>query len=213
MLRLGHLALPLLLACAPHEREDGTLVDAPAVDPMPDAPLSGPTVAERTASAPDPGCDVALADVPTPLFGERLLIRMPRNVEMLEENPTFASAQASGGFVVTCDAVLRRAGVMVFQNDDAKSLGDYAREVTELLEKNGYVGARDIEWTAPRTNGRRGTVVIPALHGQPETELLLDIRRFRDLLVLVMFDALPEDFARLSPSLHASADSLLAVPQ
>jgi len=134
-----------------------------------------------------------------------------RNVEMFEDNPTFAAAQG-GGFEVTCNASLRRAMLMVFQNDDTKSLGDYAREMAVALEKNGYVGARDTVWTEPAPQVRRGTVRVPALDAQPAVELMIEMHRFRGVLLALVFEALPADFARLELTLRASAETLRVSP-
>jgi len=202
-----------LFACAPHEREDSTLSVAPAAQPMPDAPETAANTNDSpnvpTAAAK---CDPALADAPTVLFGGRVQVVMPARVEMIEDNPTFASAQRVGGFEVTCGAVLRRAMLILFRSDATASLDDAAREASEALEKNAYVGARDAQWTTPRPDVRRATVRIPALEGQPELELLLHVQRFETTTILLVYEALPTDFARLAPSLHASADSLRVLP-
>ena len=214
MKRVALLALAAA-ACAPHEREDSPLFQAPAADPMPDAPAPASDASaddeDAHASASAMPCEAAVADAPTALFNERVLVRMPKNVEILEENSTFAVAQASGGFVVTCDAALRRASLMIFKNDPKKTLGDRAREFTEALEKMGYVGARDMQWSE-RPDGRRGRVQIPAAEGQPTVELLVDLKRRFDLMPVLVYEAEPDDFAKLEPSIIASADSLLVAP-
>lgn len=213
MARSGLLTLALI-ACAPHEREDSALAIAPA-QPMPDMPV--PEVspdADEVVAAPEPvaPCEARLADAPTALFGDRLLIRPPANVELREENPTFAVAQVQGGFVVTCDATLRRMMLHVFRDTPSKSIGDFAREFVEALEKNGYVGARDIDWTLREDTRRRGTVLVPAAQGQPEAMLLIDVNRRTDLVIALTFEASPADFTRLEPTLRASSDTLLVAP-
>ncbi len=210
MRRAALLALACC-ACAPHEREDSTLFAAPAADPMPDAPAASTVPTEDDEVAAAAPCQPAIADAPAAFFGERVLVRMPKNVEMREDNPTFAVAQVSGGFVVTCDATLLRASLMIFHNDPKKTLGDSGREFVEVLEKQGFVGARDIQWTE-RSEGLRGRAHIPATESQPAVELLVDIRRRFDLMPILVYEARPEDFAKLEPSIVASADSLLVAP-
>ena len=74
----------------------------------------------------------------------------------------------------------------------------------ELLEKNGYIGARDMDWETGSEKVVRGTATIPELQANPEVELFVQIARKGAVVTTVVFEALPADFDRLLPTLEAA---------
>lgn len=164
-------------------------------------------------SAPPANCEAKTADAPTPLFGERVLIRPPVGVEFIEDdNPTFAQAQMSGGFVSACDATVKRMLIFVFENDKKKGLDKYTAEFIETLGQQGYQGGKLSAPTLATKTDHHVVVEYPAGAGSQASNLyIVSARRFENVFIVV-YEADPPEFKALQPTFKASAESLLVIP-
>jgi hypothetical protein len=157
-------------------------------------------------------CEAKTADAPTPLFGEKVLIRTPVNVDLHEENPTFAVAQTTGGFVSACEGTVDRMTMLVFQNDKKKKLSTYADEFYSALEKNGYTGGTRNPAVVDSDTDHAFVAEYPAAGGQPASKMYIALKRRQDVIIALTFQTRPEEYTKLEPTFKASADSLLVAP-
>lgn len=158
-------------------------------------------------------CEAKVADTPTALFGDQVLIRPPINVELVEDNPQFATTFTSGGFVSACEATVDRMSLFVFQNDPKKKLGTYLDEVVnEMLPKSGYQnGTRDKNYLETDTDAHTG-VEYPAADGAPPAKLYIAVARRFDNVFVILYQTRPDEFVVLKPTFEESAKSLLVIP-
>lgn len=167
---------------------------------------------EDGGGEPAKTCEAKTADAPTPLFGEKVLIRPPVNVDLQEQNPTFAVAQTTGGFVSACESTVDRMTMLLFQNDKKKPLTKYADEFYEALEKNGYTGGSREKPIQDSDTDHAFVADYPAANGQPASKLYIALKRRQDVIIALTYQTRPEEFPKLEPTFKASADSLLVAP-
>jgi len=107
---------------------------------------------EPPAEGPDPKkvCDAEVSDTPKALFGDNVLIRLPKGVELVEQTPFFARITSSNT-MSTCDAIVSFAAVGYFQADPSKS-PTATRD--ETLKSARGVDASDVTWSEETTKGR-----------------------------------------------------------
>jgi hypothetical protein len=157
-------------------------------------------------------CEAKVADAPTPLFNEKVLIRPPVNVELVEENPSYATTYASSGFVSACDATVDRMHVFVFP-DQKRGLDKELDEfIGEYLVKAGFKdGSRKDNFLATDTD-MHTAVEYPPAGGQPPAMLYVaTAKRFSNVFMLV-YQTRPDEFPVLKETFKASAESLLVIP-
>lgn len=158
-------------------------------------------------------CDAQVASTPTSLFGDRVLIRPPVNVVLVEDNPTFATTYQSGGFVSACDGTVDRMSLFVFQNDAKKQLGKYMDEViNDMLPKSGFAGGSRGSNHVDTSSDLHTDVEYPAANGSPPAKLYIAATRKLDYVLVVIYQTRPEEFPVLLPSFKESAGSVLVVP-
>ena len=154
-------------------------------------------------------CEAKVADAPTPLFDEKVLIRPPVNVELIEENPTKAEAVVSGGFVSACEATIDRMTLLVFANDKKKSAKVFADEFLENLAKGGYTGGVKGTPIVETNDEFDISIEYPAAGGQPASVLYIAVRRRFENFFTLVYQTRPGEFAALKPTFTKSASSLL----
>lgn len=209
----------------PQPPEEPKQAEAAEGDAAPDgdgvASVAARTVAEVQAKQALPACKAEVAD-PALLFHETILMRPPIGVEFLpDDNPTFAQAAMSGGFISACDATVKRVQVFVYANDAAKTLEDYQRDFKAMLASSGYTGGT----TTPvhvSTDENHVAYEFPASGGQPPSSLYVAARRLEgatvpptgkiDNVFIVVYETSPEEYAMLEPTFKLSGSSLLVVP-
>ena len=158
-------------------------------------------------------CAAKVADTPTALFGDKVLIRPPVNVELVEDNPTFAQTYASGGFVSACDATVDKMYLFVFENDKKKEAKTYIDEVIgEMLVKNGYTGGTRGKNFAESATQVDTEVEYPSSGGAPPAKLYVSVKKLYDNTLVTVFVTRPAEFAALQPSFKESAASLIVLP-
>ncbi len=191
-MRRGYLAWVVVAAsvgCASHELDDG--LDTPV--------------------ASSPGCEVALADVPSVLFSEQFLLRAPRGIEFVDENPVFAVSAPNPG-PTTCALRLRRVMAMVFEHDPAKSLPLFANDFIATLAQQGYAGGQPLHTHHDDPGDLRLSLWFPSHADNPAVELYLAFAVRDDLVVAVVYELDEGTLDSLLPTLETSARSLLRVP-
>ena len=158
-------------------------------------------------------CEAKVADTPTALFGDKVLIRPPMNVELVEENPTMAQTYASGGFVSACDATVDKMYLLVFENDKKKDAAAYMTETIDgALVAAGYSnGTRGKNFVESATQ-MDTAVEYPAGDGAPPAKLYVSVKKLYDFSLVTVFVTRPAEFDALAPTFQESAASLIVLP-
>lgn len=158
-------------------------------------------------------CDAKVSETPTALFGDKVLIRAPINVELVEENPTFATTYASGGFVSACEATVDRMSLFVFENDKKKGVDKYMEEViNDMLAKSGYSGGTRGKNFVDSKTQLDTEVEYPPAGGQPPAKLYISVKKLYDYTLVTVFQTRPDEFGALKPTFSASTESLIVLP-
>ncbi|MCR9164208.1 MAG: hypothetical protein ACE37F_17745 [Nannocystaceae bacterium] len=160
-----------------------------------------------------PKCDAKVADTPTALFGDKVLIRPPLNVELVEENPTMAQTYASGGFVSACEATVDKMYLLVFPNDKKKDASVYMTETIDgALVAAGYKdGTRGKNFVESATQVDT-SVEYPAGDGAPPAKVYVSVKKLYDNTLVTVFVTRPAEFDVLAPTFQESAASLIVLP-
>src|SRR5688572_23900140 len=154
-------------------------------------------------------CAAKTAEAPAPLFGERVLIRPPHGVQFqADDNPTFAQASSSAGFVSACDATVKRVLIFVFENDKKKGLDKYVDEFVEQLAQQGYQGGTKATRTVSRKSDHHLAVDYREAGGNPASRRYVAAARRYENVFVVVYEASPDDFKLLQPTFKESAESL-----
>jgi hypothetical protein len=219
------LGVVVAVGCKP-EKPDGT--SNPPDDPSAQAEDGGAVASDdgQTAAADSGGdgggngeqpkkkCAAQVADTPVPLFGERVLIRPPINVDLQEDNPSMAVAISGSGFVSACDATVDEMRVFVFESDKKKSVQAYVDEfVNVFLAKAGYTNGTQGEKYVDTPTEVHTSLEYPAHNGQPPAAVYLAATRKDNNIFIVFFRTRPDEFAMLKPTFQESAQRLLVVPR
>lgn len=166
--------------------------------------------------APPPAataCAAKVADTPTALFGDKVLIRPPVNVELVEDNPAFAKTYASGGFVSACDATVDNMFLYVFENDKKKDAATYMDEfISATLVKSGYVDGKRGKNFAESATQMDTEIEYPAANGVPPAKLYVSVKKLYDNTMITVFTTRPDEFSALAPTFTESAASLIVIP-
>lgn len=183
--------------------------DGSGSDPSGDASDGGDGAAEPAAAK----CAAKVADTPTALFGDKVLIRPPINVELVEENPTFAQTYASGGFVSACDATVDKMYLLIFENDKKKDAEAYMVDtIGGALVSAGFKGGTRGKNFVESATQVDTTVEYPAGDGAPPAKLYVSVKKLYDNTLVTVFVTRPPEFDTLAPTFQESAASLIVIP-
>lgn len=167
------------------------------------------------AATPAPvACVPALGDQATSLFAGRVVVKLPKGVEMVEQNP-FVAVAASPQSTTSCGAVVSYVSVGFFQYPGSTSI-TAVRD--HLLELRG-IPPETIVWADEGTRGRNYTAEYTApadeKTGAPETRGWLVLRDAPNdkYLYYAMYEADPAAFVGLRPLFQDSGRRLLVKPK
>ncbi|MCX4239938.1 hypothetical protein [Paraliomyxa miuraensis] len=158
-------------------------------------------------------CEAKVADTPTLLFGDQVIIRPPVGVEFPpDENPMVQTAIMSGGFMSACDAIIKRMMVFVYEVDKKKKPAKLMDEFISTLESQGYAGGTRSEAYVDTATDYHMSVEYGGGGGNSAVVLYLGVARRGDKDFIVMLESEPADFKLLKPTYEESAKSLFVVP-
>lgn len=103
------------------------------------------------ADGPDASkvCEAEVSDTPKALFGDNVLIRLPKGVEVVERNEFFAQITSSTT-QSTCDAIVSFAALGYFATDASKPV----TQIRDETIKARGLDPSDIKWTEETTKNR-----------------------------------------------------------
>ena len=166
-------------------------------------------------------CKAEVAD-PALLFSMSMLLRPPKGVEFLPDdgNPTFTQAVMSGGFISTCDGMIKRINVLVFPGD--KSAEKTLDEFVASLAQQGYTGGKPLGAKHEGKGEKHVAFEFPAQGGQPASTMYIAAAHRKgatsppidkiDNVFVIVYETTPSDYKLLESSFTESAKSLLVVP-
>jgi hypothetical protein len=178
----------------------------------PDGTDAKPPEGEPPAEGPDPKkvCDAEVSDTPKALFGDNVLIRLPKGVELVEQTPFFARITSSNT-MSTCDAIVSFAAVGYFQADPAKT-PLVTRD--ETLKSARGVEASDVTWSEETTKGRDYSAAynIPeGPKGEPAIAGWISFKEKAGNTFWVAYETHPNAWNALKKSFQESTKRLLIV--
>lgn len=103
-------------------------------------------------------CDAEVSDTPKALFSDNVILRLPKGMDLVEENPFFARI-VTRDTVSTCDGVINFSALGYFQADPAKSL----KEIRDDVMGQRGLGDASITWGDETEKGRdySGSYSVP----------------------------------------------------
>lgn len=172
---------------------------------------AGPAGSGSVAAAP---CKPALADTATSLFSGRIVIKLPKGVELVEQNPFLAVAAAAQS-TTSCGGIVKYAAAGYFEFPAG---ADVTGVRNHLMDLRG-IPDETITWAEEGVRGRHYTAAYTAAAdaktGAPETRGWLVLRDAPNdkYAYFAMFEADPAAFDGLRPVFQESGKNLLVKPK
>ncbi len=158
-------------------------------------------------------CEAKVADSPTLLFMDQVILRPPTGVEFIpDDNPVVQQAMMSGGFMSACDAIIKRMLVTAYELNKKKKPSVLMDEFITSLESQGYTGGNKSAAYVDTATDYHLSVEYAGAGGSQATVLYLAVARRTDRDFILVMESAPADFKMLQPTLEASALSLFIVP-
>lgn len=159
-------------------------------------------------------CDAKVADTPSLIFGDQIMLRPPVGVEFPpDDNPMVQTAAMSGGFISACDASVKRVMVFVYEIDKKKTPAKLMEEFIKTLEGQGFTnGAKSSPYVDTKTDYHL-SVEYGGGGGSQAVTLYLAVARRGDKDFIAWYESSPDEFKLLKPTFEESAKSILIVPQ
>ncbi|MBL9100288.1 MAG: hypothetical protein JNL82_04975 [Myxococcales bacterium] len=179
----------------------------------PGGAAGGEPAAAGGGGAPAP-CVPALADLSTSLFSGRVLIKLPKGVELVEQNPFLAVAAAPQS-TTSCGGVIKYAAVGFFE----WPAGTDITAVREHLMELRGIKAEQLTYSEEGTRGRHHTAAYTAAvdpkTNAPETRGWLVLRDAPNdkYAYFALFEADPAAFDGLKAVFQESGKRLLVKPR
>jgi hypothetical protein len=166
----------------------------------------GGKAADPDAASPD--CPAEVSDTPTSLFQSTLFIRTPKNVEIVEQSPFFASTMSD--FVSTCDAMVDRMAIIVLEDTDKTE--DLLAKTKTVFEKNGFTGGKFSKPEIQNDTEVRVVAHFPPAKDSEEAKVYSVIQRKYGKLFLIWYQTKPDQWPGLVATFRESANRLIVVP-
>lgn len=163
---------------------------------------------------PDPNkvCDASTSDTPTALFANNVVVRLPKGMELVEENPFFARI-ATKDTVSTCDAIISFGAVGYFQADPSK---DPKKTRDETIQAARGVPPSEVTWSEETVKNRdyAGQYDIPADDkGNPPIRGWFVLKEKGGFTFWYSLETHPNAWNALKKTFQESGKRLLIVPQ
>ncbi len=148
-----------------------------------------------------PPCTVELDDAPTGFFNKRLIVTLPKRVELVEQNPFFALVERNN-IPSACGATLHfaAAGYM-------RPRGSIQEVRDQLLEFRGIAPGQITGWEqeADTGGGYTGVYNASASNGAPAVKGVISMRPGSDgAMYFVIYEAEPAVWPQIEPTFRAS---------
>lgn len=208
----GNMSSGAGLEGKPARPVEATQPTAPSSNAAEGAPPAAGAGGAAAAAKAGGGCEPALAEASTALFGTRILVRLPKGVEVAEENPFYAQAVAPDQ-VTPCGQKVSYAALGFFEYPNAATTA--VRD--QVLELRGIPRA-SVTWEDEGTRGRTytGAYSAPAdeATGAPAVRGWFVLRDSNDKYgYFALYESDPAHWDALKEVFVASGRSLLIKPR
>ena len=169
---------------------------------------------DEGGGGPDPNkvCDAEVSDTPAAIFANNVVLRLPKGMELVEENPFFARI-ATKETVSTCDAIISFGAIGYFQADPKK---DPKVTRDETIKAARGVEASEVTWADETLKGRdySASYSIPAdAKGNPPIKGWFVIKEKGGNTFWYALETHPNAWNALAKTFQESGKRLLIVPQ
>lgn len=173
----------------------------------------GPSAGAPGAVAAAPPCQPALADTPTALFGTRILVRLPKGLELVEQNPFYAQAASPRG-TTNCGQPITYAAMGFFEYPANSPVQDVRNT---LIEMRGLTAA-NVTWDDEGARGRTYTAgysaPADAATGAPAIRGWFVLRESNEKYAyFALYETDPAQWDAVKPVFVASGRSLVVKPR
>ena len=165
-------------------------------------------------AGPDPNkvCDAEVSETPAAIFANNVVLRLPKGMELVEENPFFARI-ATKETISTCDAIINFGAIGYFQADPKK---DPKVTRDETIKAARGVEASEVTWADETLKGRdySASYSIPAdAKGNPPIKGWFVIKEKGGNTFWYALETHPNAWNALAKTFQESGKRLLIVPQ
>lgn len=207
-------ALAVAVSCAPGMAEPSLepgdeLEAASSHNPLAATEVgTGDTDEERDGEPT--ACAPVLEPKEVPLFGGDLILRPPLGVKFEPlDNDNFASAPGGPAGATTCGASIWSLKVARFDNEPGRSLDSLTQQLVSGLEPHGLVPTGMSSTPIVDTDEDHHIIVeLAPTQDRPEMMLYVATARRAEFIVMLFYEAEPDDFELLWPTFRASAKTL-----
>lgn len=169
---------------------------------------------EKDPTPSSPGsavCDAEVTEAPVALFNERVLIRPPKGVDLVEIQPNLARITSSSS-VSTCDAIVSMMLVGYFEPDPKVKFVDYRDQV---LEARGIPKQQISGWSEETAKDRsyEGSYSVPESEkGEPPIQGWFVMKEVEGLVFWTLYETHPNAWDAVRKSFQESGRRLFVVP-
>lgn len=151
-------------------------------------------------------CDAEVSDTPKALFGDNVILRLPKGMDLVEENPFFARI-VTRDTVSTCDGVINFSALGYFQADTSKPIKTIRDEV---IGQRG-LGDASVTWSDETEKGRdyAGAYSVPEdAQGNPPIKGWLVLKEKGGFLFWYLIETHPNAWNALHKTFQESGNRL-----
>ena len=181
----------------------GSPAGAPGAAGAAGAGQGGGDAGEAGEAPAAPACAPVLDIQPTSFFSARILLTLPKGVELIEQNPFFARS-ASADQVDSCGRPIPFAALGYVRS--AASLTEIRRHVM------GLHGFEDVAFSGESTQGDTTVATYDVDAGGTAIRGILLFKRDGGWYYWALYEAAPEDFPQVEPIYRQSFESLMIRP-
>ncbi len=151
-------------------------------------------------------CPSEVSDTPTALFADKLVMRLPKGVELVERTPFLMTANNVDS---TCDAIITRMAVGYFEYDASKAIQDVRDGIIGQL---GYAEGDVQGWTDETEKGASytGTFEVgEGSNGEPPVKGLMTMKEAEGIHYWAIYETHPNAWPAIKATFAESAKRIL----
>lgn len=169
--------------------------------------------AESSGDAPPAGvkeCDAQVSDTPSAYFADRVLVRLPKGIEIIERNEVFAQVPNRNQESV-CEVIVSNGALGYFQADPSK---EPTTVRDEIMTQVGYDPGQ-ASWSDESPNGRNyaGHYEVPGDDkGNPPVAGYMTLKEVDGTLFWYILETHPNAYPAIKKTFMESGKRLFVVP-
>jgi len=151
-------------------------------------------------------CPAEVSDTPTALFADKLVMRLPKGVELVERTPFLMTANNVDS---TCDAIISRMAVGYFEYDPNKAIKDVRDGIVGQL---GYAEGDVQGWADESEKGSSYTGTFDVgegPQGEPPVKGLMTMKEAEGIHYWAVYETHPNAWPAIKATFTESAKRIL----